>query len=339
LTWTSCAHGGDRARILDLVNDRSLTERADLRLRAFDYVVRRIVPPVDALTPAQLRRERARTLPGNPLARLVFGGPAPGVSVADRRIERPAWPIPVRTYTPTGVTNPPIVVFLHGGGWVVGNVSQSTWMCGWIARRSQVLVVSAGYRLAPEHRFPTAVDDAYDAVSWIAGHGRELGGDPSRLALLGSSAGGNLAAVVCQLARDRDGPSIGLQILLYPAVDVTQETPPRVHLDDAPMLRVGDRIAYLRHYTEDAVDPYDPRISPLHADSLADLPPALVITAEHDPLRDEARRYADRLRAEGTPARYTDYAGMCHGFMSFPGLAAAARQALAEMCQEIDATL
>jgi acetyl esterase len=327
------------ARILGPVNDRSLTGRADLRLRAFDAVARRIVPPVEALTPAQLRRERARTLPGNPLARLVFGGLAPGVSVADARIERADWSMPVRTYTPVGVVDPPIVVFLHGGGWVVGNVAQSTWMCSWIARTSQVLVVSTGYRLAPEHRFPTAVDDAYDAVSWIAGHGRELGGDPARLALLGSSAGGNLAAVVCQLARDRHGPQIDLQILLYPAVDVTQETAPRTYLDDAPMLRIADRIAYLRHYTDGAVDPYDPRISPLRAPSLAELPRALVITAEHDPLRDEARRYADRLRADGTPARYTDYAGMCHGFMSFPGLAAAARQALAEMCQEIDATL
>lgn len=333
------AYAEGRARILGPVSDRSLTDRADVRLRALDAVLRRVVRPVDALTPAELQRERARTLPGNPLARLVFGGRARGVSVADRRIERSGWSIPLRTYAPVGVTDPPIVVFLHGGGWVVGNVAQSTWMCSQIARHSQVLVVSAGYRLAPEHRFPTAVDDAYAAVSWIAEHGDELGGDPSRLALLGSSAGGNLAAVVCQMARDRAGPSIALQILLYPTVDVTQETRPRTDLDDAPMLPVADRIAYLRHYTEDAVDPYDPRISPLHAASLADLPPALVITAEHDPLRDEGRRYADRLRAEGTPARYTDYAGMCHGFMSFPGLAAAARQALAEMCQEIDATL
>jgi acetyl esterase len=326
-------------RILGPVDDRSVTERADLRLRAFDAVVRRIVPPVDAMTSEQLQRERSRTVPGNPLARFLFGGRAPGVSVADRRIERTDWSIPLRTYTPAGVTDPPIVVFLHGGGWVVGNVAQSTWMCSWIARRSQVLVVSAGYRLAPEHRFPVAVEDADDAVSWIAEHGHELGGDPSRLGLLGSSAGGNLAAVICQQARDNTGPSIGLQILLYPAVDVTQETPPRDYLDDAPMLPVADRIAYLGMYTEDAVDPYDPRISPLHADSLAGLPPALVITAEHDPLRDEARRYADRLRAEGTSVRYTDYAGMCHGFMSFPGLASGARQALAEMCQVIDATL
>ena len=153
--------------------------------------------------------------------------------------------------------------------------------------------------------------------------------------MIGASAGGNLTAVACQRARDEDGPAIVHQTLLYPSLDITPETPPRADLDDAPMLPRADRIAYLNHYTEGQADPRDPRLSPLRAPSVAGLPPALVITAEHDPLRDEGRRYAERLRAEGTPARYTDYVGMAHGFMSFPGLASAARQALAEMCQEL----
>ena len=124
------------------------------------------------------------------------------------------------------------------------------------------------------------------------------------------------------------------QTLLYPSLDITPETPPRADLDDVPMLPKADRIAYLNHYPQGTADPSDPRLSPLRAASVADLPPALVITAEHDPLRDEARLYAQRLRAEGTPARYTDDVGMAHGFMSFPGLASGARQALAQMCQE-----
>ena len=179
------------------------------------------------------------------------------------------------------------------------------------------------------------MEDSYAGVCWISAHAGELGGDAARLAVLGASAGGNLAAVACQRSRDEGGPPIVQQTLLYPSVDIAPETSPRADLDDAPMLPKADRIAYVNHYTRGQADPSDPRLSPLRAASLADLPPALVITAEHDPLRDEGRRYAERLRAEGTPARYTDYVGMTHGFMSFPGLASGARQALAEICQEL----
>jgi acetyl esterase len=136
-------------------------------------------------------------------------------------------------------------------------------------------------------------------------------------------------------ARGEGGPAIVHQTLLYPSVDITIKTPPRADLDDAPMLPKADRIAYLNHYTRGTADPSDPRLSLERAASVAELPPALVITAEHDPLRDDARRCAQRLQAEGTPARYTDYVGMAHGFISFPGLAGGARQALAEMCQEL----
>jgi acetyl esterase/lipase len=317
------------------VSTRAVTDRADLRLRAFDRVLRRVGPAVGTMTPEQLRQVRRREIPDNPLAHLVFGRPARNVEVVERRIDDHDWPIPLRTYRPRGATGLPVVVFFHGGGWVIGNVAQSAWMCGQLAQRVDAVVVSAGYRLAPEHRFPAAVEDSYAGLRWISAHAGELGGDASRLAVMGASAGGNLAAVACQRARDEDGPAIVHQTLLYPSVDIAPEAPPPADLDDAPMLPKADRIAYVNHYTFGQADPTDPRLSPLRAASLADLPPALVITAEHDPLRDEGRRYAERLRAEGTPARYTDYVGMAHGFMSFPGLASAARQALAEICQEL----
>lgn len=233
-----------------------------------DRVLRRIGPPVGDMTHEQLQQLRQWESPDTALANLVFGEPARQIEVVERGIDDHDWPIPLRIYRPRGATGLPVLVFFHGGGWVIGNVAQSTWMCGQIAHRVGAVVVSAGYRLAPEHRFPAAVEDTYAGLCWISAHADE-------------------------------------------------------------------RITYLNHYTQGTADPSDPRLSPLRAASVADLPPALVITAEHDPLRDEARRYAQRLRAEGTPARYTDYVGMAHGFMSFPGLASGARQALAEMCQEL----
>ena len=313
--------------------------RADLRLRAFDWLLRRWGPSIGEMTLPQIQQLRATRIPHNAVANLVFGVPASDVAVHDRTITRTPRDLPVRVYQPGMPGDRPVVLFLHGGGWVIGNVYQAEWLCSHVARNTGAVVVSAGYRLAPEHRFPTAVDDAYEATSWVARHAAELGGRADRLAVMGASAGGNLAAVVCQRARDEGGPRIVHQTLLYPATDMRPESRPPDQLVDAPMLPLVDRKAYFDHYTGGDPDVNDPRLSPLLADSLADLPPALIITAEHDPLRDEGRRYAEGLRAAGTPARYTDYAGMVHGFLSYPGLASGARQALAEICQELRGAL
>jgi acetyl esterase len=315
------------------------TSRADLRLRAFDWLLRRLGRPIGEMSLPQIQQLRATRIPHNAVADLVFGAPAADVAVHDRTIARRAGDIPLRVYQHGMPGDRPLVVFFHGGGWVVGNIYQAEWLCSHVASITGAVVVAAGYRLAPEHRFPTAVDDAYDATAWVAQHAAELGGRADRLAVMGGSAGGNLAALVCQRARDEGGPAIVHQTLLYPATDMRPESRPREDLADAPMLPLVDRKAYLDHYTGGDPDVNDPWLSPLLADSLADLPPALIITAEHDPLRDEGRRYAERLRAAGTPARYTDYAGMVHGFMSYPGLASGARQALAEICQDLVAAL
>lgn len=312
--------------------------RADVRLRILDAVLSRLGPSIGEMTLDQIRGERAQTTVDSPATNLLYGAPAQTVAVTDVAVRHDDWEQPVRVYRPTGATTLPVVVWYHGGGWVLGNVTRARWLCSHVAEQVGAVVFAVGYRLAPEHRFPAAIDDAWDGVRWVADHAADHGGDATRIAVMGSSAGGNLAAVVSQRARDVGGPAITQQTLLYPATDASAWRKPvepgsMTALSDAPMLTRADMAAYFAHYTGGTVDATDPRLSPLHAASLADLPPALVITASHDPLRDEAWRYADRLRAEGTAVRITDYAGMTHGFTSFPGIVGAARQALAEIVQ------
>lgn len=311
----------------------SLPSRPDPRLRMLDWVLDRIGTPVANMTLADIQAARAQKVTDNPGSNLLFGTPAQDVAVTDLRIPGDRWEAPVRVYRPPGAANLPVVVFYHGGGWVLGNVTRARWLCSQLASQAGVVVFAVGYRLAPEHRFPVATDDAWAGLAWVVDHADEHGGDAARLAVMGSSAGGNLAAVVTLRARDEAGPPIALQTLIYPATDATVDGRSMATQAEAPMLTRDDMATFYSHYTGGVADAFDPRLSPLHADSLADLPPALVITAAHDPLRDEGRRYADKLRAHGTPVRYTDYTGMTHGFMSYPGLVGGARQALAEIVQ------
>jgi acetyl esterase/lipase len=196
------------------------------------------------------------------------------------------------------------------------------------------VVVSVDYRLAPRHRFPAAVEDSYAALVWAAEHAAGLGaGGP--VAVMGESAGGNLSAVLCLLARDRGGPALSHQVLLYPATDMTAEHPATA---STPFLSGPEMEAYRRHYLADA-DPSDPMVSPLLASDHHGLPPALIQVAEHDPLRADGIRYAAALRAAGVPVRLTEYVGMPHGYLNFPGLCRIAPQALAEICAEQTAAL
>lgn len=320
------------------VTTRPATSKTDLRLRLLGAVLRRISPFGADMTSEQLARARARPA-DRPLTRLIIGTPARDVDVVQRRVEGRGAHLPLVVYRPPGGGDLPLVVFLHGGGWVIGSEHHNPWLCSHVASRVGAVVVSVGYRLAPEHRFPTAVDDAWDGLRWIAEHARELGATPERLAVMGDSAGGNLAAVVSQRARDRGGPAIAHQTLIYPSTDMRPDVAPGPEHDLAPMLPKHDRLAYRKHYLGDWDDLADPRLSPICAPSLAGLPPALIITAEHDPLRAEADRYAERLAAEGVPVRLTDYVGMAHGFLSVPAVASGARQALGEICQVLSAAL
>jgi acetyl esterase len=207
------------------------------------------------------------------------------------------------------------------------------WLCSQVAATVGAVVVAVDYRLAPVSKFPAAVEDCYAAVVWAAANAAELGAE-GPLGVLGESAGGNLSAVVCLLARDRGGPVISHQALIYPATDMTAHGRPAEPAAALPFLSPEEMTAYRRMYLGPDGDPADPMASPLLADDHGKLPPALIQVAEHDPLRPEGVRYAAALRAAGVPVRLTTYVGMPHGFLNFPGLSRSAPQALAELCAE-----
>jgi acetyl esterase len=250
--------------------------------------------------------------------------------VDDRRIPGPAGELPIRVYTPDGRPPFPVLVFIHGGGWVLCGLDSHDPPCRALANAVPCVVVSVGYRLAPEHKFPAAAEDAYAATRWVAEHAAELGGDPARIAVGGDSAGGNLAAVVALLARERGGPRLVHQLLVYPATDAGLDTPSCRDNADGYFLTRDMMVWFWNHYLGSRADAEDVRASPLRARDLAGLPPALVVTAEYDPLRDEGEAYAARLRAAGVPARTTRYPGMIHGFFGMLAVFPQARAAIDE---------
>jgi acetyl esterase len=222
--------------------------------------------------------------------------------------------IAARIYRPEHDKPVPTVVFAHGGGFVIGDIETHDNQARSLCRGADAVVVSIDYRLAPEAPWPAAIHDAYDAVQWAADHIDELGADPSRLAVAGDSAGGNIAAVVAQLCRDNDLP-LAAQLLIYPAVDFDAEAPYQSRVDNAEgyFLTADDMEWFRDHYAGHAPDLHDPKLSPLRG-ALEGLPPAVVATAEFDPLRDEGNAYADALRAAGVRVESQCYAGMVHGF-------------------------
>ena len=271
-------------------------------------------------------------------------GPGPEVaSVVNRTLPGPAGLIPIRVYTPP---TPPgsgpfgVFVFYHGGGWVIGDLDTHDRECRVLCADAGCLVVSVGYRLAPEHPYPAAADDAFAALSWIGENAAEIGADPERIAVGGDSAGGNLAAVVALLARDAGGPALRLQLLIYPVVDVRSpsEFASRAENKEGPFLTLAVMEWFERHYFSKGADGagigdagrLEPKASPLLATSLAGLPPALVVTAEFDPLLDEGEAYATALKAAGVPTTLHRYTGMPHMFFQLSAISGDARQLLAE---------
>ncbi|MFG3707200.1 alpha/beta hydrolase [Micromonospora sp. NPDC047670] len=253
------------------------------------------------------------------LAAIRAGGGAvePVHEVRDTHVPGPAGDLPVRIHRPAGEGPLPTLVYFFGGGWTLGSVDTADGICRRLANAVPCQVVTVGYRLAPEHPFPAAVHDCHAATRWIAAHPEEFGADPERLAVGGDSAGGNLAAAVTLLARDGGGPRLAAQLLVYPNTDQTGE--PGGDGED-PLLFNRRSVAWYRgHYFADPADAAHPLASPLRAEELTGLPPALVITAEHDPLCEEGERYAHQLRDAGVPTTLTRYAGMIHGFFAMPG--------------------
>jgi acetyl esterase len=315
------------------------TNRMPLRTRALaTYLDRFGGESIVGMDLDGIRRSRAKVTPAVPPFTWITGPVFRDVRREDSHFSaRDGHEVPLRAYRPaTSREALPVVAFFHGGGWVVGNTRRYDPLCTFIARSVGVVVVSVDYRLAPEHRAPTAVNDCVDAVRWLEEHANSLGGTASRLAVSGDSAGGNLAAVVCQVVRDEGGPAIAHQALLYPATDATMSQPSIVEHAHGPILTKAKNDVFLDHYLgASGLSAADPLVSPLWAASHAGLPPALVQTADLDPLRDEGALYAERLAAAGVPVRYTNYVGVPHGFASFPGATAIGQQHRAELAGEL----
>jgi acetyl esterase len=276
-------------------------------------------PPLSEQGPDGARATHADT------ARLVNGPPDPVEAWEDRTIPGPGGEVPVRVYRPATEGPRGLVVFFHGGGWVVGTLQTYDPLARALANASGSVVVSVGYRLAPEHPFPAGVDDCWAATRWAAEHAEELGAEPGRLAVAGDSAGGELAAVVARRARDAGGPDVALQVLLYPALDPTCATTSYRELGDGYLLTAADMRWYWHQYVGCA-NPANPEIAPAGAD-LAGLAPALVITAEYDLLRDEGEAYAHALEAAGVPTRLLRWPGVVHSFIRWRAVTPAAAEA------------
>ncbi len=241
-------------------------------------------------------------------------------SVEPLAIPSPAGSIPARIYTPktTRQSNgaAPCLVFFHGGGWVIGNLDSHDVVCRKLAHAGELIVISIDYRLAPEHKFPSAVDDSIAATKWVAANAKQLGIDPTRLMVGGDSAGGNLAAVVALSARDGNGPALSGQVLIYPATDFAMTHPSHSEPETSVLLTHSVIRWFRDHYLNGAADAADWRASPARAKTLAGLPPAYVLTAGADPLRDEGDEYAKRLKEAGVPVTYRTFPGQFHGFFT-----------------------
>ncbi len=257
-------------------------------------------------------------------------------STEDIAIPGAAGELPARIYRPEAEGELPTILFLHGGGFVIGDVDTHDNQCRAVCRDVEAVVVSVGYRLAPEAPFPAAVEDALAATTWAADHVDELGGDAARLAIAGDSAGGNLAAVVAQLARDAGAPPIAAQLLLYPGVDFREgdDYPSREENAEGYFLTLEDMGWFRDHYVGSS-DPTDPRLSPLLAEDLSGLPPAVIVTAQYDPLRDEGEAYARALESAGVPVVLHCYDGLIHGFFDLGTLSPAAAAAVDETCADL----
>lgn len=301
------------------------------------------LPRPEPPTPAYLARVR-RDLPPV-VARVVLGPVASGVELETITVPVRDAEIKARIYRPKGATGvAPLVVNLHGGGFVYGNLTGSDWLCGQVAARAGVVVVSIDYRLAPEFPAPVPFQDCLAATTWLVEQAQRLGVDPQRVSLMGESAGGNLAALVALAWRDRlrendRRPALLRQILLYPATDLTLSSASVGELEEAPMLRRTTLDWYGRRYLPqgrpDSLAGDDPWVSPIFAADHSELAPALIFAAGQDPLRDDALRYAETLRSAGVAARTVLYPDAIHGFVSIPLFEPAARQAVAEIVAEL----
>lgn len=265
----------------------------------------------------------------------LTGQPEPVTHVEDRTIPGPNGEIPLRIYRPTDEEALPVLLYFHGGGWVLGNLDTADSICRSLANQAGCMVVSVDYRLAPEFKFPVPLEDAYAATEWVAAHGSSIGADSKRIAVGGDSAGANLAAVVALMARDRASVLICFQLLVYPVTNYCFDTASYHDNARGYVLTREDMIWFWRHYLRIEADGQHPYASPLLAENLSGLPPAYLITAEYDPLRDEGETFANRLREAGNDVVHQRYAGMVHGFFRMAGALDQGKAAVAEAARRL----
>lgn len=281
-------------------------------------------PPLTSLSVAEAR---ARVVAGDALC-----ADGPAVATRDYEIDGPGGRIRLREYSPRGPGRQRVVLYLHGGGWVTGDLGYSDELCRYLTVGCEATVVSVDYRLAPEHPFPAAPQDAWAALTWVAA----TYPDDGRLLVAGDSAGGALAAGLAARARDEDGPRVDGQLLVYPVLDSDLSRPSYVECANAFPLTAAAMSWFWDHYASDPADRVEPSAAPLRASTLAGLPPTVVVQAGHDPLGDEADAYADRLVADGSSVRVLRYASLGHGFLRMTGVCAAARDARTEIVGATD---
>jgi len=297
-----------------------------------DLVAKAGRPAYNQLSPKDARQLFRETRPASTPAPPEIG------AVNNLVAEGPTGPIPIRVYRPIGVAadaQVPALVYFHGGGWVIGDLDTHDVLCRQITAAAGLEVIAVDYRLAPEHKFPAAADDAWAATRWVVANAGRLGVDATRIAVGGDSAGGNLAAVVALMARDAGAPSIAFQALLYPVTEVGTETGSYRSFADGYLLTRESMSWFFDHYLKSADDAKDWRVSPLRAPSLKGLPPALIVTAGFDPLRDEGEAYARALREAGVRVDYICYGGMIHGFAPMGRLIDTGNRAVAHIAASL----
>jgi acetyl esterase/lipase len=295
----------------------------DPQAKAFlDQAAASGAPPLNALPVPEARQA---------LRALFSTGERESVkTVEDRQIPGPAGRIPVRIYTPEGKGPLPVLVYFHGGGWVLGDLETHDGTCRSLANAAGCIVVAVDYRLAPEHKFPAAPEDCYAATKWVVLNASSFGGDPARIAIGGDSAGGNLTAAVALMAADRGAPTFVYQLLIYPVTNFSLDTPSYRENADGYLLTKDAMQWFWKHYLQTDDDGQNPYASPSRARDVRRVPPAIVITAEFDPLRDEGEAYAARLREAKVPVEVKRYNGMIHGFFSLGHVMEQGKKAVAE---------
>ncbi len=290
-------------------------------------------PPLSSQTPEQARR----------INKVFINLSHPKETVAkveNRTIADSGGELPVRVYTPFGVGPFPVLVYFHGGGYVFGDLDTVDSICRILTKGANCVIVSVAYSLAPEHKFPAAIEDGYAATLWVAENAGAINGDVSRIAVGGESAGGNLAAVVALMARDRLQPSLAYQLLIYPSTQLgLLPTESRRLYGENYFLTTDSIDWFAEQYLPDKEDGKNAYISPLLAEDLTNLPPGLIITAELDPLRDEGEAYGDRLQKAGVAVKVSRYPGTIHGFINLAGMLTLGQQALKEAARELKTVL